>query len=144
MIGNKQMENPILSCFGTMCYIFLKLVIKHLQLHYSNFISTCNTQKSTSFELRKIEKPFPPLSKTTFQPRRTSIFFKNVSFKNLSIFINHFFQSFHVCEVSVPILLLQFVLLVLPFVFQSISFDVYNIASPTYKLSRNSTECYQV
>ena len=35
MIGCKQMENSILSYFGTMIYIFLKLVIKNLQLHYS-------------------------------------------------------------------------------------------------------------
>ena len=35
MIGYKLMGNSILSCFGTMIYIFLKLVIKNLQLHYS-------------------------------------------------------------------------------------------------------------
>ena len=29
-----------------------------------NFISSCNTSKSTSFDLRKIDKSFPPLSKT--------------------------------------------------------------------------------
>ena len=35
VIGYKQMENSIRSSFGTMIYIFLKLVIKNLQLHYS-------------------------------------------------------------------------------------------------------------
>ena len=35
MIGYKEMENSILSCFGTMIYIILKLVIKKLQLYYS-------------------------------------------------------------------------------------------------------------
>ena len=35
MIGYKQMVNSILSCFGMMIYIFLKLIIKNLQLHYS-------------------------------------------------------------------------------------------------------------
>ena len=33
--GYTQMKNSIISCFGTMIYIFLKLVIKTLQLHYS-------------------------------------------------------------------------------------------------------------
>ena len=29
-----------------------------------NFMSSCNTSKSTSFHLRKLDKSFPPLSKT--------------------------------------------------------------------------------
>ena len=29
-----------------------------------NFISSCNTSKSTSFDLRKVDKSFPPLPKT--------------------------------------------------------------------------------
>ena len=121
MIGYKKMENSILSCFETMIYIFLKLVIKN----YSNatvlfnFISSCNTSKSLSFDLRKIDKSFPPLSKTktTFQPRKSFIFLKNTSSVSQSIFINHLCIVYMFVKFVYLYLLLPFVLLVLPFLF---------------------------
>ena len=36
MIGYKEMENSIFSCFEKLIYIFLKLVIKNLQFHNSS------------------------------------------------------------------------------------------------------------
>ena len=43
-----------------------------------SFISSCNTSKSTSFDLRKVDKSFPPLSKTNIHiPIHL---FKNTSF----------------------------------------------------------------
>ena len=124
MIGYKKMENSILSCFEMMIYIFLKLVIKNYPnaTVLFNFISLCNTSKSLSFDLRKIDKSFPPLSKTktTFQPRKLFIFLKNTSSISQSIFINHLCIVYMFVKFVYLYLLLPFVLLVLPFLFQPI------------------------
>ena len=123
MIGYKQMGNSILSCFGTMIYIFLKLVIKNLQLHLSNFISSCNIFKSTSFNLRKINNSFAPLSRTNIHiPTKeiVHLFKKNTSFVSLSIFINHLCIVYMFVKFLYLYLLLLFVILFLPFLFQPI------------------------
>ena len=56
-----------------------------------NFISSCNTSKSTSFDLRKIDNSFHPLSKTNIQIPTKKIVHKSTSFVNLSILINHLY-----------------------------------------------------
>ena len=88
-----------------------------------NFISSCNTSKSTSFDIRKIVKSFLYCWKptSTFQPRRTSIFLKDKSFAGLSIFINHLYTVCIFVKFLYLYLLLAFLLLVLPFLFQPIN-----------------------
>ena len=89
----------------------------------SNFISSCNLSKSTSFDLRKIDKSFPPLSRTNIHiPTKeiVHLFKKNTSFVSLSIFINHLCIVYMFVKFLYLYLLLPFVLLVLPFLFQPI------------------------
>ena len=87
-----------------------------------NFISSCNTYKSTSFDLRKIDNPFPPLSKTNIHITTEKIVhrFKNTSFVSLSIFTNYLCVVYMFAKFLYLHLLLPFVLLVLPFLFQPI------------------------
>ena len=61
-----------------------------------NFISSCNTPKSTSFDLRKIDKLLPPQSKTNIHlsTKKNIPHFKNISFVSLSIFINHLYNVY--------------------------------------------------
>ena len=117
MIGCKQMENSILSCFGRMIYIFLKLAIKNLQLHYSSLFH--HVPDLNQINIRKINKSFPPLSKTDIHiPTKKIVHhFKQHKFcKPLSIFINHLYiftclWSFctvpvtAICIVSSPLLI---------------------------------------
>ena len=97
MIGYKQMENSILSCFGTMIYIFLKLVIKNLQFHYSILFHRVTHRNQHHL----IYEKYLPIS--TFQPRRTSIILKKQKFCIPKYIPKSFVHSFHVCEVSVPV-----------------------------------------
>ena len=120
MIGYKQMENSVLSCFLTTIFIFLKLVIKSSQFHYSYFIASCNTSKSISFDPRKIDKSFPPLSRTNIHipTKKTVHLFKKHKFCKPKYIHKSFVHCLHVREGSAPVL--PFVLLVLPFLFQPI------------------------
>ena len=104
MISYKQMGNSILSCFGTMIYVFLKLVIKNLQLHYPIlFYHVTHLSQHHSIQEKSISHFLHCREpKSTFQPRKSSIFLKNISFVNLSIFINHLcivymFMNFCTC-----------------------------------------------
>ena len=104
MIGHKQMENSILSCFGTMIYIFLTLVMKNLLLHYSILFHrvTHLYQHHSIYEksINHFLHCWKPTS--TFQPRKSSIFFKNKFCKPKYIH-KSFVHCFHVREVSVPV-----------------------------------------
>ena len=70
-----------------------------------NFISSCNTSKSTSFDLRKIDKSFPPLSKTNIHiPTKKIVhLFKKHKFCKPKYIHKSFVHCLHVCEVSVPV-----------------------------------------
>ena len=104
MIGYKQMEKSVLSCFGTMIYIFPKLVIKNLKLHYS-ILFHCVTSKSTSFGLRKVEKSFPPLLKSNvhISTKKNVHLFKKHKFYKPNYIHKSFVQCLHLREVSVPV-----------------------------------------
>ena len=75
MIGYKQMENSIFSCFETMAYIFLKLVIKSLELHYSVLFHRVTDLNQHHLIYQKYRNHFPHDQKpmSTFQPKRTTI-----------------------------------------------------------------------
>ena len=70
-----------------------------------NFISSCNTSKSTSFDLRKIDKSFPPLSKTNIHiPTKKIVhLFKKHKFCKPKYIHKSFVHCLHVCEVSVHV-----------------------------------------
>ena len=70
-----------------------------------NFISSCNTSKSTSFDLRKIDKSFPPLSKTNIHiPTKKIVhLFKKHKFCKPKYIHKSFVHCLHVREVSVPV-----------------------------------------
>ena len=63
MIGYKQMGNSMLLFWDDDLYLS-KTGYQKFATSLFNFISSCNTSKSTSFDLIKIDKSFPPLSRT--------------------------------------------------------------------------------
>ena len=71
----------------------------------SNFISSCNTSKSTSFYLRKIDNSFPPLSRTNIHiPTKEIVhLFKKHKFCKPKYIHKSFVHCLHVREVSVPV-----------------------------------------
>ena len=71
----------------------------------SNFILSCNTSKSTSFDPRKIDKSFPPLSRTKIHiPTKEIVhLFKKHKFCKPKYIHKSFVHCLHVCEVSVPV-----------------------------------------
>ena len=71
----------------------------------SNFISSCNTSKSTSFDLRKIDKSFPPLSRTNIHiPTKEIVhLFKTHKFCKSKDIHKSFVHFLHIREVSVPV-----------------------------------------
>ena len=87
-----------------------------------NFISSCNTSKSASFDLRKIDKSFPPLSKTNIHiPTKKIVhLFKKHNFVSLSLFVNHLYIVYMFVKFLYLYLLLPFLLLYLPFLFRPI------------------------
>ena len=89
----------------------------------SNFIPSCNTSKSTSFDPKKIDKSFPPLSRTKIHiPTKEIVhLFKKHKFCKPKYIHKSFVHCLHVHEFLYLYLLLPFVLLVLPFLFQPIS-----------------------
>ena len=106
MNGYKKMGNSILSCFGTMIYIFLKLVIKNLQLHYRIlFHRVAHLIVSTSFDLRKIDKSFPPLSRSNIHiPTKEIVhLFKKHKFCKPRYIHKSFVHCLHVRGVSLPV-----------------------------------------
>ena len=90
-----------------MIYIFLKLVLMILQLHYSilfHCATHLNTSKSTSFNLRKINKSFPPLSKTKIHiPTKKNVTFLKNKFCNPKYVHKSFVHCLHIQEVSLPV-----------------------------------------
>ena len=70
-----------------------------------NFISLYNTSKSSSFDLRKIDKSFTPLSKTNIHiPTKKIVhLFKKHKFCKPKYIHKSFVHCLHVCEVSVPV-----------------------------------------
>ena len=70
-----------------------------------NFISSCNTSKSTSFDLIKIDKSFPPLSRTNIHiPTKEIVhLFKKHKFCKPKYIHKSFVHCLHVREVSVPV-----------------------------------------
>ena len=62
-----------------------------------NFISSCNTSKSTSFDIKKIAKSFPSLPKTNAHH------FKKHRFCEPKNIHKSFVYCLHVREVSVPV-----------------------------------------
>ena len=70
-----------------------------------NFISSCNKSKSTSFDLRKIDKSFPPLSRTNIHiPTKEIVhLFKKHKFCKPKYIHKSFVHCLHVREVSVPV-----------------------------------------
>ena len=96
MIGYKQLENSILSCFGTITYIFTTSLF--------NLISSCNTSKATTFDLRKIEK-FLPLSKTSIHisTKKNIHYFKKHKFFKPKFIHTSLVQYLHAHKVSVPV-----------------------------------------
>ena len=103
MISYNQMGNSILSCFGTMIYIFLKLVIKNLQLHYPIlFHRVTHLSQHHSIYEKSISRFLHCREPTsTFQPRKSSIFLKNIS--KPKYIHKSFVHCLHVREVSVPV-----------------------------------------
>ena len=71
----------------------------------SNFISSCNASKSTSFYLRKIDNSFPPLSRTNIHiPTKEIVhLFKKHKFCKPKYIHKSFVHCLHVREVSVPV-----------------------------------------
>ena len=69
-----------------------------------NFVSSCNTSKSTPFDLRKIDKSFYPLSRTNIHIPTKKIFhlFKKHKFCKPKYIHKSFVHCLHVREVSVP------------------------------------------
>ena len=122
MIGYKQMGNSILSCFGTMIYIFLKLVIKNLQLHYSIlFHRVAHLNQHHSISEKSINHFLHCRNPTsTSQPRKPSIFFKKHKFFKPSLFVNQLCIIYMFVKFLYLYMLKPFVLLVLPFLFQLI------------------------
>ena len=70
-----------------------------------NFISLYNTSKSSSFDLRKIDKSFTPLSKTNIHiPTKKIVhLFKKHKFCKPKYIHKSFVHCLHVCEVSVHV-----------------------------------------
>ena len=70
-----------------------------------NFISLCNTSKSTSFNLIKLDKSFPPLSRTNIHTPTKEIvhLFKKHKFCKPKYIHKSFVHCLHVREVSVPV-----------------------------------------
>ena len=70
-----------------------------------NFISSCNKSKSTSFDLRKIDKSFPPLSRTNIHiPTKEIVhLFKKHKFCKPKYIHNSLVHYLYVREVSVPV-----------------------------------------
>ena len=106
MICYKQMENSILSCSGMMIYIFLKLVIKNLQLHYSIlFHRVAHLNQHHSISEKSINHFLHCRNPTsTSQPREPSIFFKKHKFFKPQFIRKSIVHYLHVREVSVPVL----------------------------------------
>ena len=71
-----------------------------------NFISSCNTSKSISLDLRKIEKSFPSLSKTNIyiSTKNNVHHFKKHKFCKSKYIHKSFIHCFRVREVSLPVL----------------------------------------
>ena len=71
----------------------------------SNFISSCNTSKSTSFDLRKIDKLFPPLSRTNIHiPTKEIVhLFKKHKYCKPRYIHKSFVHCLHVRGVSLPV-----------------------------------------
>ena len=69
-----------------------------------NFVSSCNTSKSTPFDLRKIDKSFYPLSRTNIHIPTKKIFhlFKKYKFCKPKDIHKSFVHCLHVRAVSVP------------------------------------------
>ena len=69
-----------------------------------NFISSCNTSKSTLFDLRKIDKSFHPFSRTNIHiPTKAIVhLFKKHKFYKPKYIHKSFVHCLHVREVSVP------------------------------------------
>ena len=70
-----------------------------------NFISSCSTSKSTSFDVRKIKKSFPPLRKTNIHisTKENVHHFKNQKFCKPKYIHKSFAHCLHVREVSLPV-----------------------------------------
>ena len=70
-----------------------------------NFISSCNTSKSTSFDLRKIDKSFPPLSNTNiYIPTKKIVHLsKKTQFCKHKYIRKSFVHCLYVREVSVSL-----------------------------------------
>ena len=84
-----------------------------------NFISSCSTSKWKSFDLRKVEKSVPLKTNTHISIKKNVHHFKNITFVYLSIFINHLHNVYMFVKLLYLYLLLRFVLLALPFLFQA-------------------------
>ena len=70
-----------------------------------NFISSCNTSKSTSFDIRKIVKSFPLLLKTNIHilTKKNVHLFERQKFCRPKYIHKSFVHSLHIREVSVPV-----------------------------------------
>ena len=60
-----------------------------------NFISSCNTSKSTSFDLRKIDKSFPPLSRTNIHIPTKEIVLHHQYYHHHHLHYHHHLQFQH-------------------------------------------------
>ena len=81
------------SLFKTICNFVIK------------FYSLCNTSKSTSFDLRKIKKSFPPVSKTNIHilTKKNIDYFKKHKFCKPKYIHKLFVLSLHVSKITAPV-----------------------------------------
>ena len=82
-----------------------KLCADYCYCSFLNFISSCNKFKPALFDLRKIERRFPPLSKNNIYNNKTkknARLFKKHQFCKPKHIHKSFTQCLHVCEVSLP------------------------------------------
>ena len=103
-----------------------------------NFISSCNTSKSTSFDLIKIDKSFPPLSRTNIHiPTKEIVhLFKKHKFCKPKYIHKSFVHCLHVREVSVPVPVTAICVISSPLLFSAnISKPVLVIASTVSVIS---------
>ena len=97
----KTQSSVVLGRWFTSFYNWLSKIATSL----FNFISSCNTSKSTSFNLRKIDKSFPPLSKTNIyiSTKKNVNLFKKHNFCKPRYIHKWFVHWSHFLEVSVPV-----------------------------------------
>ena len=103
-------------------YDFSESVYQKFATSLFNFVSSYDTYKSTSFHLRKIKKLFASLSKSNIHTstKKNVHHFKKYKFLSISIFINHLYKVYVFMKFLCLYLLMLFMLLVLPILFQSI------------------------